>query len=300
MKKKITLWLLTLCLLAETVMTGTAVLAADYPGDDSLEAYAAFETPEAVYDDDDELETETATSEEQDNKKAGKYDKYIGLSEDYLVVAIARQRVRVYQSMDLKSKEIGHFTKNNCIVINTTRMHKGRDYPWLKVYLKNKRRGYILSSQVKLDILNVKDFGIKSLTKKNQQRIKICQFGLPYLGTRFRLGGKSLTKGIDCSTFARTALRNAGVMVSSSATARVLVKCGKGITRAQLKPGDLLFYYHNAKDHTIAHVAIYIGDGYIINASGAQGHHYPAGGIRISRIDYRRPTAVRFRNLVGN
>ncbi|MDO4555194.1 MAG: NlpC/P60 family protein, partial [Lachnospiraceae bacterium] len=135
---------------------------------------------------------------------------------------------------------------------------------------------------------------------KNRQRIKICQYGLPYIGTTFVLGGGSLKNGIDCSTFARRAMRNAGVNVSSSALAVNLSNSGRKIKRSQLKPGDMVFYYNSYKDKRIGHCAIYIGEGYIINASGHQGHYYPSGGIRISRIDYRKPTAVKFRNLVGN
>ena len=62
----------------------------------------------------------------------------------------------------------------------------------------------------------------------------------------------------------------------------------------------MVFYYNSWSDQSIGHCAIYVGNGYIINASGHQGSVYPSGGIRFSKIDYRSPTAVKFRNLVGN
>ena len=96
-------------------------------------------------------------------------------------------------------------------------MKKGKNYSWLRVYLKNNKPGYIRLSQVSLGKLNIKNFGITSNSKKNRQRIKICRYGLPYMGTKFVLGGSSLKYGIDCSTFARKAMRNAGVKVSSHA-----------------------------------------------------------------------------------
>ena len=105
--------------------------------------------------------------------------------------------------------------------------------------------------------------------------------------------------GTDCSIFARTAMRACGVKVSNRALARDLARCGKNIRRSQLKPGDMIFYYNSHKDHTIGHCVIYIGNGFIINEAGNQGTKYPSGGMRISKIDYREPTAVVFRNLVG-
>lgn len=232
--------------------------------------------------------------------KKGNCDHFIGLSGDYRVLATARKKVKVYQKPSAKSKVLGKFTKNNCIVVNTKGMKKGRNYRWLKVYLKNKKTGYLPVRNIALGRLNIKNFGLKTSSKKNRQRIKICQYGLPYMGTDFVLGGNSLTRGIDCSSFARRAMRNAGVRVGSHALAVNLSYSGKKIRRSQLKPGDMVFYYNSYRDRRIGHCAIYIGSGYIINASGHQGHHYPSGGIRISRIDYRKPTAVRFRNLVGN
>lgn len=249
---------------------------------------------------DNQNDTQKETVQKKKTVKKGNCDKIIGLSKDYWVLATAKKTVKVYKKQSIKSSVLGKFTKNNCIVVNTKGMKKGKNYSWLRVYLKNKKTGYIRLSQVSLGKLNIKNFGLTTNSKKNRQRIKICSYGLPYMGTKFVLGGSSLTNGIDCSTFARKAMRNAGVMVSNHALAVNLASSGKKIKRSQLKPGDMVFYYNSYKDRRIGHCAIYIGNGYIINASGHQGHNYPSGGIRISRIDYRKPTAVRFRNLVGN
>lgn len=232
--------------------------------------------------------------------KKGNCDRFIGLTKDYWVLATAKKTVKVYQKPSVKSKKLGKFTKNNCIVVNTKGMKKGRNYSWLRVYLKNKKTGYLPIRNIAVGRINIKNFGLKTSLRKNKQRIKICRYGLPYMGTKFVLGGSSLTRGIDCSTFARKALRNAGVRVSNHALAATLSRTGRKIKRSQLKPGDMVFYSNSFRDRRIGHCAIYIGNGYIINASGHQGKNYPAGGIRISRIDYRKPTAVRFRNLVGN
>lgn len=51
---------------------------------------------------------------------------------------------------------------------------------------------------------------------------------------------------------------------------------------SQIEPGDLVFYGHGYVDH----VALYIGDGKIIHASGS------ATGIKISNYDYEQPAAI--------
>ena len=51
-----------------------------------------------------------------------------------------------------------------------------------------------------------------------------------------------------------------------------------------MKPGDLVFY---AKYGRVNHVAIYIGNGQVINASS------PKTGIKISNTYYRTPVAIR-------
>ena len=233
-------------------------------------------------------------------KKRGNCDAYIGLESKYWVLATAKKQIYVYKKKNTKSKTLGKFKKNCCIVVDTRDMKLGKKYKWLKVKMPGNKSGYIQRDKVSLGKLDVETFGLSTKSKKNRQRIEICKFGLPYIGTRFVMGGQSLTKGIDCSSFARRAMRYNGVMVGEWALAVDLSNSGKKIERSQLKPGDMVFYYNSYRNQTIGHCAIYVGNGYIINASGYHGSIYPNGGIRFSKIDYRKPTAVKFRNLVGN
>ena len=75
----------------------------------------------------------------------------------------------------------------------------------------------------------------------------------------------------DCSGFAMMAYRQVGI--SLPRTADVQAKVGKLIKRANLLPGDLLFFYT-----PVHHVAIYIGNGLMIHASS------PSTGIIIATI----------------
>ena len=59
---------------------------------------------------------------------------------------------------------------------------------------------------------------------------------------------------------------------------------GTKIAASGAQPGDLFFY---AKNGTINHVAIYIGNGQVVHASS------PRTGIKISNAYYRTPATVR-------
>ena len=99
-------------------------------------------------------------------------------------------------------------------------------------------------------------------------------------GNPYVYGGTSLTNGADCSGFVMSVFANFGYSLPRVAAAQCEASTKKDIS--QLEPGDLVFYGSGYVDH----VALYIGDGKIIHASGA------ATGIKISNYDYQQPAAV--------
>ena len=89
--------------------------------------------------------------------------------------------------------------------------------------------------------------------------------GLPYLW-----GGTS-SKGLDCSGFTKTVYAQLGYLLPRDASQQAKIGQAVQITSdfSQLKSGDLLFFGHqkNGMDK-ITHVAIYMGNGRIIHATG--------------------------------
>jgi peptidoglycan DL-endopeptidase CwlO len=76
----------------------------------------------------------------------------------------------------------------------------------------------------------------------------------------------------DCSGLTQAAWRSAGV--SLSRTSYTQINTGRRVTRSELAPGDLVFFYSG-----ISHVGIYVGGGRMIHAPR------PGGAVRVAPVD---------------
>jgi len=83
---------------------------------------------------------------------------------------------------------------------------------------------------------------------------------MEYLGCPYVWGGES-PSGFDCSGFVMYVYKKVGVRLPHSS--RLQYGCGQPVSRSELRPGDLVFFYS-----PISHVGIYIGDGQMIHAAG--------------------------------
>ncbi|TKJ34087.1 hydrolase [Blastococcus sp. CCUG 61487] len=81
---------------------------------------------------------------------------------------------------------------------------------------------------------------------------------LAQVGTRYA-GGASGPDAFDCSGLTSFAYAAAGVRLPHSSRAQS--QLGRQVSRDELQPGDLVFYYT-----PISHVALYIGNGMIVHA----------------------------------
>lgn len=89
------------------------------------------------------------------------------------------------------------------------------------------------------------------------------------LGVPYRLGGTSAETGFDCSGFVVAMFQQTMGLVLPRTAADQAAATAK-IEKAELKPGDLVFF--NTMRRAFSHVGIYVGDGKFIHAprSGAQ------------------------------
>jgi hypothetical protein len=113
-------------------------------------------------------------------------------------------------------------------------------------------------------------------------RVSLVQYAKQFVGNPYVWGGTSLTNGADCSGFTLSIYKKYGVSLPHHAASQA--QLGTKVDISQLQPGDLVFY---AKNGSINHVAIYIGNGQVVHASN------PKTGIKISSLNYRTPYCAR-------
>ena len=83
------------------------------------------------------------------------------------------------------------------------------------------------------------------------------------LGTPYRWGGSSPSKGFDCSGLAKYAFNDATFDLPRTSNA-MATGHGEKVDRKDLKPGDLIFF--KLKSRRVNHVAIYLGNDRFIHA----------------------------------
>ncbi len=98
----------------------------------------------------------------------------------------------------------------------------------------------------------------------------VVSIAMNYLGCPYVWAGAS-PSGFDCSGFVMYVYKKVGVSLPHSS--RMQYGCGEPVSRANLQPGDLVFFYS-----PISHVGIYIGDGQMIHAAGT------GKDVRISQV----------------
>ncbi|HOA54882.1 MAG: NlpC/P60 family protein [Acetivibrionales bacterium] len=121
----------------------------------------------------------------------------------------------------------------------------------------------------KLDSLMGRDAAAdakKASTSRSTSRAAedVINYARRYLGVKYVWGG-STSKGFDCSGFVQYVYKHFGIKLNR--TSATQAKNGSHVKKANLKPGDLVFFDTNGKRSRINHVGIYIGDGKMIHSS---------------------------------
>ena len=94
-------------------------------------------------------------------------------------------------------------------------------------------------------------------------RSDMVNYSFQFLGNPYVWGGTSLTNGCDCSGFTQSIYSHFGYYIPRVAEAQAVY--GMQIPVSSAAPGDLIFY---AKNGSIYHVSMYIGNGKVIHAAG--------------------------------
>ncbi len=109
----------------------------------------------------------------------------------------------------------------------------------------------------------------------NSTRNDVALVALSLLDTPYAWGGRGPATGFDCSGLvAHVLLEGSGLRVQGSAAD--LGRLSRPIDRADLQPGDLVFFNTLGARHS--HVGVYVGDGRFVHASN------PRTGVRIDAL----------------
>lgn len=83
------------------------------------------------------------------------------------------------------------------------------------------------------------------------------------IGLSYRFGGNSPTQGLDCSGFMQYIFKRS-MGITLPRTSAEMATVGQQVDRANLKPGDMVFF--STSGRRISHVGMYIGNDRFIHA----------------------------------
>ncbi len=143
---------------------------------------------------------------------------------------------------------------------------------WYKTYYKNKV-AYISASYASVFTLEKTDEKTEEVIEEGYKLI-----GVPYVYGAVRLhdGKGNLLKGFsaykfDCSSLVQYVFYQGSKTLLNMNT-RTQVKQGRYVTKANLQRGDCIYFTNEERQHNtgierIGHVAIYLGDNYILHTA---------------------------------
>lgn len=92
---------------------------------------------------------------------------------------------------------------------------------------------------------------------------KVISIGKNYLGRPYQFGAKAgQTRTFDCSSFTQYVFKRVGVNLPR--TSKQQSHVGRYVSRSNLRTGDLVFFSNPGKPGVINHVAIYMGNGNLL------------------------------------
>lgn len=112
----------------------------------------------------------------------------------------------------------------------------------------------------------------------NVSNTELVNYALQFVGNPYRWGGNSLTNGCDCSGFVHLIYQHFGI--STPRYSQSFKTVGQPVAYENIKPGDVVVYP--------GHVAIYIGNGLIVEAQSTR-----AGITRNRSVNCHTITAIR-------
>lgn len=153
----------------------------------------------------------------------------------------------------------------------------------------NSEDAYVSANDVTVGYYLPEADGWTSVTDCSEERKKLIEYGMQYLGVPYVWGGTDFSTGVDCSGFTLLCYAHIGMILPR--TSYNQVNEGEVVSLEEAKPGDLMFY--TDAEGTVNHVAIYIGDNKILQSANSL-HQ-----VTISAYNYNTEPYV-IKNIIGD
>ena len=150
-----------------------------------------------------------------------------------------------------------------------------REGDWYKTQYKNKT-AYISANQSYTEAFEIELSDNDAIEKVIQEGLQLLGFPYIYGAIRYHDGsGKKLSNfdptKYDCSSLMQYIFYH-GAGVNLNMTTRTQVKQGAYVPKSDIKRGDLIFFtnssrYNNTGVERIGHVALYLGENYILHTA---------------------------------
>jgi cell wall-associated NlpC family hydrolase len=118
--------------------------------------------------------------------------------------------------------------------------------------------------------------GTSSTTPATTSQQAVVDAAKEYLGLPYVWGGTSKTTGVDCSGLVQSVYKSLGYDLPRLSADQA--RSGRAISSmADAQPGDLIAWDNSSRNNGADHIAIYIGDGKMIEA--------PRTGLKVRIVD---------------
>lgn len=135
--------------------------------------------------------------------------------------------------------------------------------------------------------------GYPGLVYNDEKYLKLLAEAKKYIGYPYVWGGSAPETSFDCSGFVCWVLNETGLAEVGRTDAQGLHDLSREVSREEARPGDLVFFQGTYDTpNTVTHVAIYIGNGYMLHAGKPIGYSS-------METDYWQAHFYAFGRLVG-